>query len=566
MVFVLVTTLVLSTAFMIMMSMNIKNSKENIESVMNIVGAILADRCAASLAFSDIESANSNLRTLNSHRSVVYACIRTSDNQVFSEYNLNVEDVYRCEDYVEDAFNDFRENHVDSFKPILLEGQAIGSLQIKASLDEFNEEIVKAIKISAYVFVGLMLGAIYVVARMMNLITNPITSLKEIAQEVTSKKDYSIRMLDRPSDEVGVLVDSFNNMLDQIEERDSALIEENERAERSALSAKRYAKETEQINKDLENEITERVRIEEELQLLNETLEEKVHERTRELKEINERIGEISRSAGMAEVASGVLHNVGNVLNSVNVSASMLRENIRKTKAGNLAKVVSMLEENKDNMAEYIANDKKGKQIPVFLHLLSGQLDSEKKNMLEELDELSNSIDHIKNVISMQQSYAGSYGVREKVSIPDLVEDAIKINQEGMLRKGVEIVKEYGDIPLIYIDKHKALQIIINLVSNAKHALVDSDNSTKRLLVKANVENGMIVVEVVDNGVGIDKKDIPHLFEYGFKRRRDGHGYGLHHSALVANELGGKITVDSEGLKKGASFKLIIPIEMYAEA
>ncbi len=559
-VFIILTTMVLATAFIIMISINIKNSKDNIASVMDVVGSIIADRCAASLAFSDVESANGNLRTLSSYNSVVYACIRTRDNQVFSEYNLNVDQVFRCEGFSADENNRFRNQYFDSFKPIMLEGEAIGSLQIKVSLDAYNEEVVGAINVSVIVFAVLMLISIYIMIRITNLITNPIASLKDLANEVTEKEDYSLRMKEKADDEVGVLITTFNNMLEQIEIRDRDLLKEKENAERAALSSKRYAKETELINADLESEITERVRIEEELHQLNETLEEKVYERTRELKEMNEKIGDISRSAGMAEVANGVLHNVGNVLNSVNVSASMLRELARKTKAHNLSRVVKMLKENKSNIGEYISSDSKGKQIPDFLSLLDGQLDEERRTMFKELDELSNSIDHIKNVVSMQQSYAGSYGVREQIHLPDLVEDAIKINMEGMARRGIRLIKKYEDVPLVYLDKHKVLQIIINIISNAKHALTDSDNAEKILQLFVVQRNKELVVEVKDTGIGISEEDLAHLFEYGFKKRRGGHGYGLHHSGIVANELGGKITVESEGLGKGAIFRLILPV------
>ena len=315
------------------------------------------------------------------------------------------------------------------------------------------------------------------------------------------------------------------------------------------------------MNVDLENEIRERVRIENELQELNETLEDKVLERTFELKELNEKIGGIARSAGMAEVASGVLHNVGNVLNSVNVSASVIREQVRKSKSGNLSRVVVMLNDNEKNISEFISEDEKGKQIPKFLSLLASQLSDEKEILYNELDELAGNIDHIKNVISMQQSYAGSYGVREKVVLSDLVEDALKINIQGMARHGIRIIKNYQSVDYLYIDKHKMLQIIINLISNAKHALVDSVSADKNLIINISSENKMAKIEVKDTGIGIDKGDVLHLFEYGFKKRRDGHGFGLHHSAIVANELGGTISVVSDGLGKGASFIFILPCD-----
>jgi len=565
-VYIAITTIVLASALIISVNFQVANSKKNIISGLNIVGEIVADRAAASLAFSDVESANSNLRTLRSHDSIVYACIRSVENEVFSEYSADVETLIKCDDYNEGKSISVGREYIDVYKLILLEGQAIGTVQVKASLEDLNGQTIESIKLSALIFIGLMVVAAYVSGRVLNRIIEPITQLKEISQKVTDNNDYSLRMNKTSSDEVGVLVESFNKMLDQILERDRALIEEKDKAEISAKSAKKYAKETENINVDLENEIRQRAKIEEELQNLNETLEDKVQARTVELEELNEKIGGIARSAGMAEVASGVLHNVGNVLNSVNVSASVIREQVRKTKSENLSRLVAMLDENKGNIANFIENDEKGKQIPKFLSLLAGQLKEEKKNLYEELDQLSSNIDHIKNVISMQQSYAGSYGVREKVKISGLVEDALKINMQGINQYEIQVIKEYESVPMLYVDKHKALQIIINLISNAKYALIDGGKENKAICVILKKNNSNVSIEIKDNGIGIAPNDMSHLFEYGFKKRRGGHGYGLHHSALVANELGGKISVSSDGSGKGASFIMTIPIDEQPEA
>jgi len=565
MVYMAITAIVLASAFVISVSFEVASSKNSIISGLNIVGEIVADRGAASLAFTDVESANNNLRTLRSHDSIVYSCIRTVENEMFAEYSADIEKTFKCDEYNEINDINIRDEYVDIFKPILLEGQSIGMVQVKASLDDMNGQIIESIKLSLIIFTGLMAVASFISGRMMNRIIEPITQLKEISQRVTDNNDYSLRMKKTSSDEVGVLVESFNKMLDQILERDRELSKAKDRAEVSALSAKTYAKETKNINIDLQKEIKERAKIENELQVLNETLEDKVQERTIELEELNEKIGGIARSAGMAEVASGVLHNVGNVLNSVNVSTSVIREQVRKTKSENLTRLVEMLDSNKDNIANFIENDEKGKRIPKFLSLLAEQLKEEKINMFSELDQLTNNIDHIKNVISMQQSYAGSYGVREKVKISDLVEDALKINLQGMSQHGVEVIKEYENVPMLYIDKHKALQIIINLISNAKYALIDSEIENKKIHIIIKKLASKVSIEIKDNGIGIAPEDMSHLFEYGFKKRRGGHGYGLHHSALVANELGGKISVSSDGLGKGASFIMVIPIDEQPE-
>lgn len=557
----LITGTVLAFAFTMASHVNSKASEKSVISSLNAVADIIAISSVSSLAFSDRDAAKNYLQLLKSHPSIVYACVRTIENIEFAQYSPDSVNVYTCDKYIGSRRIILATDFVDLYKPILLDGERIGSLQIKASLIELKNQTIESAKYSLLIYIGLMIPAVFITKRILGYIINPITRLKDVAQKVSTKKDYSLRMRKSSDDEVGVLIDSFNNMLDQIQSRDSALVEEKEKAESSADTTKKYALETEQTNKQLENEIREKTRVEFELSELNETLEEKVSERTFELKELNEKIGDIARSAGMAEVASGVLHNVGNVLNSVNVSASVIREKIRKSKLGNLNRVAKLLEDNKSNIADFISNNEAGKQVPKFLLLLADQLSVEKEEMYHELDQLVDNIDHIKNVISMQQSYAGSYGVREKIMLSDLVEDALRMNVQGMGRHGIKVERSYADIPLLYVDKHKVLQVMINLISNAKHSMIESKGEEKTLSIKISKQDAMAKLEIKDTGVGIAEEDVSHLFEYGFKKRRDGHGFGLHHSAIVANELGGKILAQSEGLGAGANFILWLPYE-----
>ena len=386
----------------------------------------------------------------------------------------------------------------------------------------------------------------------------PIEVLSNVIQKISNSKDYSVRAVKQSDDVIGVLVKSFNDMLDQIQLRDTELMAHNEKTEKLVEEAQAYAQEVVVTNKELQEEIKERQNAEDKLLELSVTLEKRVKDRTIELEELNKVISEVSRSAGMSEVASGILHNVGNILNSVNVSSSVIRQNIRNTGMQNLSKIVDMLEENKEQLSDYITSDSKGKKIPEFLRLLTDKLKTEHTDLFNELDELDKNIDHIKNVVSTQQSYAGNYGVIESVKLTDLIEDALKINLSELEKNGMILMRKFDDIPVVELDKHKVLQVIINLISNAKHALKDSDNPQKILTLSLYRDEGRIVFSVEDSGVGIKADDIPHLFEYGFKKRDGGHGFGLHNSALVANELGGKITVESEGPGKGACFKFIL--------
>ena len=517
-VFVVLTSIVLVVVLSIAVSFYVTSAKNNIAAVNDVVGSIIAERSVTALVFDDGESANSNLATLAAHKSVAYACIMSSDNRMVAEYIAVTDKNFVCQSFVSSESNRYEKNYHYSTKPIKLDNVVIGIVEIVVNLDELREGVIRISQNSILIFIIMIILASIIAMRLLNMITDPVMHIKDVAQRITSSKDYSIRINKMYGGEVGVLIVAINNMLGQIQSRD------------------------------------------EELQVLNETLEKKVVERTSELQALNERIGVIARSAGMAEVASGVLHNVGNVLNSVNVSVSMIKNNIRKSKINNLGKVVEMMEEHAGDIETFMLEDEKGRQVPAFLKLLSEQMLIENREISLEVSELSDNLDHIKNVISMQQSYAGSYGVKERLNLKDLVEDALKISMEGVSDKEIELVKNYDTIPDLYIDKHKVLQIIINIISNARHAVVESKSSEKKITISMVKVNNDIHLVVKDTGVGIEESDVSKLFQYGFKKRKDGHGYGLHHSALVANELGGKIRVESEGLGKGASFSLVLPL------
>ena len=308
-------------------------------------------------------------------------------------------------------------------------------------------------------------------------------------------------------------------------------------------------------------DVTEREKFQNDLRDANENLENKVHERTEELKDLNSKIAEIARSAGMAEVASGVLHNVGNVLNSINVSTSILIDQVHNCKSERLDMLVELLDEHKENLAEFMATNKKGKLIVPFIKELSSQLNIDQKKQVEELKDLSSNVDHIKNIISMQQSYTGSRGVVEKQSAAKVFEDAIKINIASMKRHNIILNREFDESVVLYVDKHRLIQVLVNLISNAMHAVEQNPDHEKEVIVGVSSGDRKVIFSVQDNGVGIDKNILNRLFEFGFKKRQGGHGYGLHHSALVAGEMNGRLFAESEGLGMGAKFVLELPVE-----
>jgi hypothetical protein len=269
---------------------------------------------------------------------------------------------------------------------------------------------------------------------------------------------------------------------------------------------------------------------------------------------------EASRNAGMAEVATNVLHNVGNVLSSVNISHSVITDRVRNSGVGNIVKTAELVAQHADDLPEFLTNHFVGRKLPKFLGNLAVWLSQEQGSVLAELEVLGRNIEHIKEIIIVQQSDANAGGVHETVPISDLVEAALQINGMTLAERRIEVVREYGEVPPACLEKQKVMQILVNLVRNAKNALADSGCAERRLAVRTACEDDCISVTVSDTGMGISRENLPRIFSHGFSTQKDGHGFGLHSSAFAAKEMGGQVRVESEGLGHGASFSLELPL------
>jgi signal transduction histidine kinase len=286
---------------------------------------------------------------------------------------------------------------------------------------------------------------------------------------------------------------------------------------------------------------------------------ERVEAEERERK-LQLQLRDASRQAGMAEIATNVLHNVGNVLNSVNVSAQLVAEGARKSKAAGLGKVVALLREHEADLGAFVSSDARGKHLPTYLSELSEHLRLDQCTILRELDTLCKNVDHIKEIVAMQQSYAKLVGVPEKLPVASLVDDALRMNAGAFSRHGVNLQCEFNDVPEIVVEKHKVLQILINLLRNAKYACEVSPRADRQVVVRVTKRGDGVQISVSDNGVGIRPDDMTKIFSHGFTTKKDGHGFGLHSGALAARDMGGALRADSAGPGCGATFTLDLPL------
>ncbi|QMT60623.1 sensor histidine kinase [Legionella sp. PC997] len=278
------------------------------------------------------------------------------------------------------------------------------------------------------------------------------------------------------------------------------------------------------------------------------------------IKELNQKISSTARRAGMAEVATTILHNIGNILNSSNVSITLLKNSFKQNYDKKLLKITEMMEKNQLNLADFLTQDPKGKIIPEYLLTLAKIILEENKKNSIEVHNLQNDLQHISQIVDTQKSISGLSSMNERVYLPELLETALNITMSSS-KNGIKIIKEYHPAPLVIVDKSKLLQILINLIQNAKESILE--NATTPIkeikLIIQKTEKKSVQVIVKDNGVGINADNLQRIFAFGFTTKQNGHGFGLHSSALSARDMGGSLLAESKGEGYGAQFVLTLP-------
>lgn len=305
-----------------------------------------------------------------------------------------------------------------------------------------------------------------------------------------------------------------------------------------------------------------------------ETLEQRVIERTRELQEqikakdrahtdlaaAQQRLIELSREAGMAEIATGVLHNVGNVLNSVNVSATIAASKIGELRVDKLVATVGLLDQHHDDLAGFLHLDPKGTRVLSYLGKLGRQLEEDRQVSLKELEQLRDHVGHIKQIVATQQSLAKVSGLIEKTSLAGVVEDALRIVAPTLQRHRISLEREFEALSEVYLDKHQVLHILLNLLRNAKESIKEAGEHPRLIRIRLYRHgDNRVRIEVRDNGVGLDRQQLTRIFAHGYTTKRDGHGFGLHSGALAAKQMDGSLWAESDGPGRGASFILELP-------
>jgi len=315
-----------------------------------------------------------------------------------------------------------------------------------------------------------------------------------------------------------------------------------------------------------ENLLQERVeRRTSELSKANSQLRQEMEVRVRaeqEVERVHKQLLTASHQAGMAEVATGILHNVGNVLNSLNISILMSIKMVRESKIAGLARLGKLLQEHRTDLADYISNDPKGRHLPAYLEEVSASIIAEREKLLAELEQLRTNADHIQEIVTTQQDLASASSLVDVVRVEDIIGDSIRMVERAIARHIVTLKYEYNNLGglQIKVERHKMLQILVNLLQNAKNACSETGRQDRSILIRLDRNESQVLISVVDDGMGISAENMIRIFNHGFTTRKTGHGFGLHSASLAAKALGGALHARSEGPGQGATFTLEIPL------
>jgi signal transduction histidine kinase len=373
-----------------------------------------------------------------------------------------------------------------------------------------KRNVVRETSVNIIISIVVSLGVFFLGAqaakRQAHAITKPIIELTEATKSIVLG-DYSAPLKVVSNDEIGILADNFDKMRTTVKEYTS-------------------------------------------------NLESMVSERTKELKAAQKDLVEKAHKAGMADIAAGTLHNVGNILNSVRVSIEVISATTNDLPLQELTRANGLLRENMDKIETFILDDPRGKKLLLYYLQLEEPFKNANATMQQNIQRLIEKVNTISDVIAAQQNYAGVGGLTEKVKLTDVIEDALLMQSGSIGRHKISVVKEYHDAPEILVQKTKLVHILVNLIKNAKDAMIGLDPGNKKLYISVQDEDGSIVIRVKDAGCGIRQENIKKIFSYGFSTKKDGHGFGLHSSVNYMKEMGGEMWAESEGEGKGAQFVL----------
>jgi len=481
---------------------------------------ILGQNLIPTLTFLDANEATKILSSLDKDEGIINVSVFDAKGNLFAYHGLKtpIQNIKISNDVESDSV--FTGDALEFYYKIRQENEILGTLYIKSDLHFINKEYRSYGIIVAIVLIAGLLLSILLSNFMQRLFSRPIIHLVETVKNITQFSDYSLRvgnsLSNNASAELLELSQEFDRMIEQIQSRDKAVVQ------------------------------------------ANEGLEKKVAARTKELEDAQKIAVHNAHAAGMTEIATGVLHNIGNIINSVNISLGELEQISSQSKVVGLTKACDLLTKNRDKIAVFLTDDPSGKMLPEYLKKLSEALTQENKIIQQEVIHLARKINLIKDIVDTQQSYARGDMMREEVDLSSVIEETLSMQNAALSRHQIRVERKIDPSVKVLAQKVKIAHIILNLVKNAKEAM-DFRPANERVLTielgKAKDSN-QAFIKISDTGEGVSAENMAKIFSHGFTTKKYGHGFGLHYCVNAMREMGGDLKIYSDGVNKGVTFTM----------
>src|SRR3989339_45311 len=292
------------------------------------------------------------------------------------------------------------------------------------------------------------------------------------------------------------------------------------------------------------------------------SLEKKVLERTQELQMAQDIMVRQAHEAGMAEIAIGVLHNIGNAITPAQVGTTVLCNHLadsplRHRLAESLAPLLDFLA---GKMA--LSPAEKERCFNIIRYLPDG-ITEELDNAVSELRAIIDKHRHIESIIRLQMRYARIMDFCELLDINNLVKDALKILGDDIAKRKITVVMHLEEVPPVKVEETKLLQVLVNLLKNAYEAMDGSEGEERELVITTKTrqykEQLMVLFSVADSGCGFTEEEKKSFFKFGYSTKERGSGFGLHACANYVIANNGVIEAASDGPGKGARFSVLFP-------
>lgn len=474
---------------------------------------------APALEFGDAKEAEKVLKSLTAEPCIVSARVTDRSGQTFAHFELeDKRDPLPFESELMSFGSKFEDGFYYLNYPIGEGDEVLGYLLLKSDLSEFTEAYRNYLWIVMAMFAASLLISYTLTHVVQGALSQPIIDFATTAKRISESGNYALRLKHREGnrgiEEVEALTSEFNNMLGQIEARDQKIHE------------------------------------------ANADLEKKVRERTVELESIQRVALANAHEAGMAEIATGILHNIGNITNSINASAEELHRIVQGSRISTFLKANEIVRENLGNAEAFFASDPRGKILPEFYVKTGEAMAKEYEQMKEEISGIGKKIALVRDVVHTQQEYAKKGLFVETIDLAEVTDEILDLHKTSLSRHEVQVKRNYIFRPSVRVQKVKFAHILMNLVKNAKEAMKDM-HSERELTAEIGVHPGKgIYLMIKDTGEGIAAENLEKIFTHGFTTKDDGHGFGLHFCANAMKEMGGRLAVLSDGPGRGSSFIL----------